>query len=205
MNCHKCGGVLESADIIVCLVGASGTGKTTAAYLLAEQYGYNVVESYTTRPPRYEGEKGHKFVDRLHQRYIDAGIIAYTQYNGYEYWATRDEYKDKGVSLYIVDVAGVLMLRDTVKDAKMIVVALYADRQVRKERLWLREMLTEYKDYEDWLDKYVSVGKRIKERMYFDETAFSSIPCHYVVDANKEIESVVEEIQGIIVSEKPTN
>ena len=39
-------------DILFCLVGASGSGKTSVAYALQEKYGYNVIESYTTRPKR---------------------------------------------------------------------------------------------------------------------------------------------------------
>ena len=44
-------------------VGRSSSGKTTIANILEERYGYKQVQSYTTRPPRYEGEVGHIFVN----------------------------------------------------------------------------------------------------------------------------------------------
>jgi guanylate kinase len=45
------------------LVGRSASGKSTVANMLEEQHGYKQVSSYTTRPPRYEGEVGHIFVN----------------------------------------------------------------------------------------------------------------------------------------------
>ena len=36
-------------------VGRSASGKTTIANILEEKYGHKQVQSYCTRPPRYEG------------------------------------------------------------------------------------------------------------------------------------------------------
>ena len=47
---------------IYCIAGPSGSGKTTIAEELKKRYGMKVLESYTTRAPRYEGETGHIFV-----------------------------------------------------------------------------------------------------------------------------------------------
>ena len=44
-------------------VGKSASGKTTVANMLEEKHGHVQVQSYTTRPPRYEGEVGHIFVN----------------------------------------------------------------------------------------------------------------------------------------------
>ena len=43
-------------------VGQSGSGKTTVVNYLEEVYSYKSLQSYTTRPQRYEGETGHIFV-----------------------------------------------------------------------------------------------------------------------------------------------
>ena len=43
-------------------VGKSASGKTTIVNLLEKTYGYKAVESYTTRKPRYDGERGHIFI-----------------------------------------------------------------------------------------------------------------------------------------------
>ena len=179
-------------DILICLVGPSGSGKTSLAYALQEKYGYNVIQSYTTRPKRYEGEKGHRFVDvedRPHV-YINKNvmelkdnIIAWNIYNGYEYWTTREQYQGKGVSLYVVDAPGVKMLRDTVKDAEIVVIALWTDADTRWDRLCERG------------DNHTDIIERIA---YDNNKAFAAIPCDYSVDANRPLEEVVELVNNII-------
>lgn len=175
-------------DYIICLVGASGTGKTSIAYALKEKYGYNVIESYTTRPLRYEGEKGHTFVETWRIKpWINAetspcNIIAYNKYNGYEYWATREQYQGKGVSIYVVDVPGVEMLRKTIKDAEVVVIALHADADTRWDRLCERG------------DNQTA----IIERIAYDNKAFAVIPCDYSVDANADLDTVAERVNSII-------
>ncbi len=178
-------------DILFCLVGASGSGKTSVAYALQEKYGYNVIESYTTRPKRYEGEKGHTFVDEKELKkflpWVDGIVlpseaIAYNKYDGFEYWATREQYQDKGVSLYVVDVPGVKMLRETVKDAEKVVIALWADADTRWDRLCERG------------DNQTNVIERIA----YDNDVFAVIPCDYSVDANTDLDTVAERVNSII-------
>lgn len=45
-------------------IGKSGTGKNTVADLLHEKHGWTVVEPFATRQPRFEGEKGYKFITK---------------------------------------------------------------------------------------------------------------------------------------------
>ena len=75
---------------IVLLVGPSGSGKTAIANYLHDTYGWNTVQSYTTRPPRYDGEEGHTFVtDEEFDKLTD--MIAYTEFDGHRYCATADQ------------------------------------------------------------------------------------------------------------------
>ncbi|MDV7402737.1 hypothetical protein RZS08_65550, partial [Arthrospira platensis SPKY1] len=77
-------------DKIICLCGESGSGKTTIAELL-EKEGYNYIQSYTTRKARFEGEKGHIFVDEPpmdstgipeEENFVDTDdMIAYTYFD----------------------------------------------------------------------------------------------------------------------------
>ncbi len=176
----------KSNDYIICLVGASGTGKTSIAYALREKYGYNVIESYTTRSPRYEGEKGHTFVDGFNYLFdgkvFPDNVVAFNKYNNYEYWATREQYQGKGVSIYVIDPPGVEMLRKTVKDAEIVVIALWADADTRWDRLCERG------------DNQTNVIERIA----YDNDAFAVIPCDYSVNANDELEKVTERVNSII-------
>jgi len=184
-------------DFIFCLVGPSGSGKTTIAYELQRKHGYNVIESYTTRLPRHEGEKGHIFVDDgvetvwnwfpwLGGKVLPGNVIAYNEYNGYEYWATREQYQGKGVSFYVVDVPGAEMLKETVKDAEIVVIALWADSEILYMRV--RERAKEQKA--DAIDAL--------ERIEYDSDVFAVIPCDYAVNTNADINTVVERVNGII-------
>lgn len=177
-------------DKIICLVGESGSGKTTIAELL-EKEGYNYIESYTTRKPRYEGEKGHIFVDTIptvlnthgfsREKILKAGIIAYTYFDNAYYWATREQYQGKGTSIYIIDVAGIKKLKGKVKDAEIIVIYLKADRKVRMKR-----MLTERDP------------KTVADRIKNDDKAFKNVEWDYMVNANNSIEEVLEGIKAIL-------
>lgn len=85
-------------------VGRSASGKTTIADILEQKYNHKQVYSYTTRPPRHEGEIGHNFVSE--EEFDNLGeLVAYTEYNGYKYGTTAEQLNK--CSIYVVDVPGV--------------------------------------------------------------------------------------------------
>lgn len=101
------------------LVGRSASGKTTIACNLEQKYGHTQVQSYTTRPPRYEGEVGHMFVSN--EEFDNLGeLVAYTEYNGYRYGTTADQL-DK-CTIYVVDIPGVETLLEKYNTNRKIVV-----------------------------------------------------------------------------------
>ena len=174
-------------DVITCLVGPSGTGKTTVAYELQKRYGYNMIESYTTRPPRYPGEKGHIFVDPIELEitpHMVDDAIASTYYNGHYYWATRGQYLNQGVSLYVIDPDGVKELRESVDDTIVLTVAMWTDESVRAYRM----------------ESDGRENRQIKERLHHDRETFSFVPCDYLVDANNPVEKVVDNVNKIILT-----
>lgn len=89
---------------IYLLVGASGSGKTTVVEILQQKYGWKSIDSYTTRPPRYEGERGHIFVNKaLFDELTDR--VGYTKFDGNEYCATADQVENSDI--YIIDPDGI--------------------------------------------------------------------------------------------------
>lgn len=111
---------------LLLLVGPSGCGKTTVAEELDKKCGYKSVQSYTTRPPRYDGETGHTFISDL-EFYELENIVAYTIYNGFKYCTTKEQLDTSDV--YVVDITGVdTLLQNYTTDRPIIV--LYFDSTV---------------------------------------------------------------------------
>lgn len=89
---------------IFLIVGESGSGKTTIANELEERYGLKQLQSYTTRPKRYENEAGHIFITDQEFDSLN-GICAYTMFNGHKYCATSKQVDES--DLYIIDPYGI--------------------------------------------------------------------------------------------------
>lgn len=108
------------------LVGKSASGKTTIANIMEQKYGCKQVSSYTTRPPRYEGEIGHVFL--TDDEFDNLGeLVAYTEYNNHHYGTTAEQL-DK-CNIYVVDVPGVETLLQKYKTDRQICI-LYFDTTV---------------------------------------------------------------------------
>lgn len=121
---------------IYCIVGPSGCGKTTLVEALEKKYGFNVIQSYTTRPPRYEGETGHIFVTPEEFKLLGE-MCAYTKFDGHEYGVTADLIEQN--DLYVIDPAGVEFLRNTYKGTKGVkVIGITAPTDVLIERMQQR-------------------------------------------------------------------
>lgn len=118
---------------IYCIVGPSGCGKTTITEALEKQYGYKTIESYTTRPPRYEGETGHIFVTPEEFKALGK-MCAYTKFDGHEYGVTADLVDQN--DLYVIDPAGLKFFRNNYTGNKNIkVIGITANISVLIERM----------------------------------------------------------------------
>lgn len=114
---------------MVLIVGRSGSGKDTYAQEL-QRLGLAGVKSYTTRPRRFETEDTHIFVSREEAACMK-DKVAVTHINGYEYFATKSQFKES--DFYIVDPAGCFELQKC-EDIDFQIVYLYADHLIRFRR-----------------------------------------------------------------------
>lgn len=77
---------------IVCIMGKSGSGKSTIESKL-EQLGYNRIISYTTRSPRGNEQSGKEYyfvTEEQFDRLIDRNILMESAtYNGHRYGAPK--------------------------------------------------------------------------------------------------------------------
>ncbi len=165
-------------DHIYCIVGPSGSGKTTVAKKL-ESDGYNVIKSYTTRPPRSPNEWGHTFVERYPYEQLPH-VIAYNQFSKYEYWATEEQFKGKGKSIYIIDPHGDEQLRRTVDNVTTIYLALSRNQCYGR-------MVKESRGYEQSM-----------ARLNHDREVFAKVKTDWVVNADQKEDEVYNQVKAII-------
>ena len=124
---------------ILLLVGKSASGKTTLAEDLEKQCGLKSIQSYTTRPPRYDGEKGHTFItENEFDKLTD--ILAYAETNGYRYAVTKQMFEDEQYSVYVIDNTGVEYLKEHYKGNREWYVAyITAPLMQRFNRMMIRQ------------------------------------------------------------------
>lgn len=99
-------------QVIICIVGASGSGKTTASLMLQKQFGWEAVVSYTTRPMRKGETNGvdHWFVTP-DKKPSEKEICAYTKFGDYEYWTTWNQFRSLFPCIYVIDEKGLINLQ----------------------------------------------------------------------------------------------
>ena len=116
-------------DKFLLLVGKSGSGKDTIAKILSDKYGLRQLKSYTTRPRRFTTEDTHTFVTKLPEETETVKLIAYTEFNGFEYCATNVQVENSDI--YVIDPDGVLYFMEHYCGSKKPVV-VYIDMPWRK-------------------------------------------------------------------------
>ena len=169
-------GILNNQTIL--LIGESGCGKTTVANYLHDTYGYTVLESYTTRKPRYPNERGHIFITE--EEYWNLpNKVAVTLFDNAYYCATKEQVED--ADIYIIDPIGIEMLNQLYDgDNEFIKIHLYTSPQVRIERMKQRG----------------DSDKQCWERIIHDINAFKTTSADIMFKADKA--SVHEIGNGII-------
>lgn len=96
--------------LVICVIGESGSGKSMVAEYFEYQYGVNLIQSYTDRPRRFSGEKGHTFLSpRQMEKVCEGDMLAYTEFGGYKYCCLYDDIKH--ANCYVIDEDGFEMLK----------------------------------------------------------------------------------------------
>ncbi|HHV43020.1 MAG TPA: AAA family ATPase [Clostridiaceae bacterium] len=187
-------------DKLILLVGPSGSGKTTIAKEL-EKEGYNVIHSYTTRPPREPDEWGHTFVNdvALEELYDKQDtIVAFQMLYGNAYWATKEQYQGKGTSIYVIDPKGAEQVKESVKDAEVVTIYLQCGKFERWDRMMYRAGLNKTVFSAEQMKEHRERALAIQTRIENDDKMFSIVKCDHIVDANRNIEEVLTDVKSVI-------
>jgi len=173
-------------------VGRSASGKTTVADILERSSKYIQTQSYTTRPPRYENEIGHIFINDEEFDKLE-NIVAYTEYNNYRYCATSEQIDI--VDIYVVDIPGVETLLEKYCTERPIVV-FYFDasvharitRMIERHDSDMSIVSRLYNDEEfDWGDK---LGKIV---WHYKNNLGRNIELHSI-NANLDVDTVISQV-----------
>lgn len=141
---------------IICIVGKSGSGKTTLADYIELNFGVKMIQSRTTRAPRYDGENGHTFVSNDEfDSYSKSEMLAFTEFGGNRYCCLAEDVHEENT--YVIDEFGLLYLKEhfgDVYDIRSILVTCNkterieragADRVARDEGMFkLQEPLFDF-------------------------------------------------------------
>lgn len=146
-------------DIILLLVGRSGSGKTTIANMLCENNGFAELKSYTTRPKRYEDEDCHIFVTKEEFDKLE-NLVAYTMFDNNEYCATEEQIENADV--YVIDSNGVVTFMQNYTGNKQILV-MYLETS---EKSCIEHMLRRGDDYD-----------KVQKRALHDNDKFAKVTC----------------------------
>jgi len=96
--------------IIICIVGQSGSGKSLMADYLAAKHGIPMIQSRTTREPRYKGEPGHLYVSNEEfDTYKKEDMLAFTVFGENRYCCLKQDVTAPMMS-YVIDETGITYL-----------------------------------------------------------------------------------------------
>ena len=177
---------------MVVLAGASASGKTEVAKVLAKTYGITKVVTTTTRDKRTGEVDGvdYFFVtkEKFEKMILEDKFVEYTLYNGQMYGSTKDQIADD--KCVVIDPAG-LRSYIALNNDSIVTFYLEADEETRHRRMIARG---------DSPDK-------IKSRIENDRIAFKKeniAKVDYVIDASIDgrTEEVAKEIYNLYIAHR---
>ena len=165
--------------LLLCLIGKSGSGKSTIAERLNRRFGYVQAKSYTTRPVRVDDGNDintHTFITREQIADCQDDIVAYNEYNNNAYFVTRKMLE--GCNLYVVDKDGLIQLYKNYHDKDILAIYIDCDSSIVAKRMAERG----------------DTDEQIMQRLQYDEKAFADCQelCDFVVP--NEVQNGVNDI-----------
>lgn len=163
--------MIAANNKIICIIGASGSGKTTVANILTNKYGMKQLKSYSTRKPRNNADNDHTYITAKEFENLQH-TIAETVFDGNMYGATLEQYNASDI--YVIDPIGFLNMVKTLKDEKYKHKTPFA--------VWIdADVITRMQRMGDRGDSEESIKRRIEH----DENAFNAEMMREVVNGKE--------------------
>ena len=169
---------------LIILFGESGSGKSSIAEALCEEYQLKEVKTYTTRQPRFEGENTHIFTtkdeyDKLKEK---GSIVAETCFAGNYYFTTIEQLENSDIVVW--DIDGIKCFDEIENHRPYMAFYIKVSKESRCQRM---------KERGDSI-------ANIKARLEHDANKFclSDLNKYYVIDNEKEINESVNEIYRLV-------
>lgn len=168
----------EKKKVVVCVMGKSGTGKSTIINDLRNLYpgSFHVVKSFTTRGQREndpEDIKTHEFVSMvefLEDKCLDRIVSLYHSDKGYFNWTSEQSFSEDKINLYAIDPKACVELVKS-HGAQWTIIPIYftLSDEKRLERLRKRDNITELPEEEHL--SYKILARRIEFEMLNSENS----------------------------------
>lgn len=192
--------ILKSG-IIICLIGESGSGKSTIANYM-EKKGYKNIDTYTTRKKRYENEEGHVFVNEDEAELIKNTNFSCIQHKSLAYrslfsdewyWSYKSQYKQHEKCIYAFNPSACQDLIKNVVDRKIVIVYLKCGQSERRNRMYGR---LKYDNIH--LKSKVEPINTVELRMESEKEEYLFFKCDYVVNTECDINDTFKTIDTIV-------
>lgn len=178
----------DKGEVLILLTGKSASGKDAIQKYLCENYKYNRVVPYTTRPPRANESQGdpYYFIDKetFYRLQDGAESLLMSEFRGWYYgynWKDIDNTKNP------VMVVDNVQLDEILRHCIQTPIIIYLDRN-KKDR------------YINQLERGTDITE-VYRRAIHDDAAYQTvlrIPYIYRIDNNGTVEETVEEILMIV-------
>ena len=183
-------------ETLYLLCGRSASGKTTIAEILEEKLGMSQLQSYTTRPRRYEGERGHVFISEDDFSKL-RDIIAYTEYDNHKYCCTKAQIDC--ANIYLIDVPGIETLLEKYQSDRPIVVIYFdADVRTRIDRMVKRNDSDTAIVSRLYTDEQLDWERELNKLVWHYKNNEGKDVDMFVVDANQDTDGVIAQIMKFI-------
>lgn len=173
---------------LYCIIGKTGSGKTTITKNVADKLNKKILKSYTTRNRRNnetDENADHTFIIPDEVEQYRADMVAYTDRVGYCSFATKQQLMD--ADFYIINPSGYYELQTNTKDMDIRLVAIYITTPIRI----LENRVKKRGDFETWKENYINESE---EFSHFEKSNMID----YRMLNDRDIDAATEKLITII-------